>query len=499
MAGGVQFLRLLGRKSDLFSGTLGRHNRREQIPPHARKRPGLAHAVELWQDRGRGLRILGMSERAPKRRGKPPDPGVEILIAGPPPYNSASEWTQERVLAYGRDAVAWVRERLGDDPETAAGVLVEAHAHQDETSPHFHFTIIAATEARPRPSKGAVEMALARAPEPFSEYRHLDHRRLIREIQNQFQEDVAGGHGLTRGEIGSRSRHAPPDHEKGLLEELEREQLHSAASADRADDEAEKRAAAEDREMEAHARADSETRRAAEQVRLAGESRAEAARQAALRKKAEARADAAEARAADAAGRAEAAEEARFKLELVVEKAAVERDLAKSGEGAAREAEARAAIDGQGKHYAELRAACDIGRKALTRAARQEKRADRAEAEVAKLRGQAASRQVADRHAARRAEKLERSRASARPRRAPQPARGADAPAVRQRPPAAPARAPAPQPRRFTPEGGRRAGVGGADYTLRGGLRGQFSAVPPPGGPVRRPAAPRPPGWRKGR
>lgn len=150
MLGGVQIFRIKARGKDLFDGKLGAHNRRDKVPLYAKKRPGRERAVELWQDRERALRILELSEAQPKRRGKPPAPGVEIFIGGPSPYDSPEEWTDEQVMAYGRDAVQWVRDRLGGDPATAAGVLVEAHAHQDEASPHSIFR----SSLRRKPGRG---------------------------------------------------------------------------------------------------------------------------------------------------------------------------------------------------------------------------------------------------------------------------------------------------------------------------------------------------------
>lgn len=101
MLGGVQIFRIKARGKDLFDGKLGAHNRRDKVPLYAKKRPGRERAVELWQDRERALRILELSEAQPKRRGKPPAPGVEIFIGGPSPYDSPEEWTDERTPCSG--------------------------------------------------------------------------------------------------------------------------------------------------------------------------------------------------------------------------------------------------------------------------------------------------------------------------------------------------------------------------------------------------------------
>lgn len=270
-----QVVRVKGRDATLFTGGLGRHNRGEQRPPQARPRPPLDPVSVLFEDRAGGEILLQRMAAAPKKRGKPPQPGVELVIAGPPPYESEAAWPQERVQAWSASVLDWLQASLADPRGEPVATLVEVHLHQDETSPNIHASLIPATLDRPRPAKKEFEYVLAGG-------RILDHRKRISAVQDRHQELVGRHFDLGRGVKGSGTRHAPTDVAKGL-----EARARGAEAREQAKDEenaalrAENEAAAE-REREARRIAEEAQRRAvqAESDRAARDLAAERAEKA---------------------------------------------------------------------------------------------------------------------------------------------------------------------------------------------------------------------------
>ena len=225
-----------GRDGGLIDGVLGRHNRRTKIPDYAVERPDMPRVVCLYEDRERGEKLIAdmrkwRVKKENKRKGPRPASCVEFLFCGMPSYDPPKDpkkranwepWTPEKIRAFSDACVDWLRRRVGD-----AGVVVEAHLHQDETSPHVHASVIAATEDCLRPDKRRLELALIGSPEDLVERtanRHPTvHREVATAILDDFQTAVADRFGLERGNVGGGARQQRPDHVKGLAQRVEAE------------------------------------------------------------------------------------------------------------------------------------------------------------------------------------------------------------------------------------------------------------------------------------
>lgn len=348
--------RMEGRNRALFSGKLGKHNRREAVPEYAVERPDRPRVVPLHDERERAKEVLKQSAKLPKRRGRKPDPGIEVVVLGPPPYDpvgqvgESAEWTDEQVHAYGRDARDWILDRLGRDPETAVGVLVEAHIHQDERTPHYHFGILAAAENCPRFSRRRVELALAGIEPEDGDVRGPNNRAVVRTILDRFHDEVGRKYGLERGEVGSARRYFQQDHLKGVSDRLAEQQAATVVASGRcADYEADlvvaKDAAEKAAEAEEKARAERDD---AARSRDAADVRARVAVDNAAR----AGLDAAEAKAAKF--RAEKRRDAAEKTAVAAAQAAADQEQAAKRAGPARR---RAAPGLEARRVAERRAA----------------------------------------------------------------------------------------------------------------------------------------------
>ena len=149
---------------------------------------------------------------APRRTGRKPHEAVELVLAGPPPYDgSAGEpWKPEREREWAHAAYAWALSILG--PES---VIAAAGWHRDESAPHVHVLAVPrapggngrvgwcatrdAAVARIRAGGGAVR--------PGSKYRVL---------QDDLHARVSRHFGLGRGVVGSGARHEAIDRVKAL-------------------------------------------------------------------------------------------------------------------------------------------------------------------------------------------------------------------------------------------------------------------------------------------
>ena len=105
-----------------------------QRPPEASARTGLEPVIKLGGDTAAAARAIkaGWAERKARRgRGPKPHPVVEFLFAGMPPWDDPNAWPVERVMAFAREAVAWVERHAGP-----RSVIAAAYLHTDERSPH---------------------------------------------------------------------------------------------------------------------------------------------------------------------------------------------------------------------------------------------------------------------------------------------------------------------------------------------------------------------------
>lgn len=263
-------MKIIGCGAERFgSGNIAQHNRRDKIPDYAIERPGLPRVVELYQDREHAEDVLELVKAQPRRRGRQPGVGIELIIAGPPPYDPIGwtgprrQWTEQQVHDFGRDAFEWVHDAVGRDPETAVATISEAHIHQDERAPHAHVTLIPATRRNPRPSKLALEYALAGV-EPPEDLRSKFPKNLRRTILDRFLKDVGAKHGLSRGRVGGHALPQPMDHIKGLSDRARDAEEASAYAAGQLEESRAENKVLADEKAESDRRAAEAERRAAE-------------------------------------------------------------------------------------------------------------------------------------------------------------------------------------------------------------------------------------------
>lgn len=284
----------------------GRSLPREAVPrdgtPPSIPLPGLDQkefaAAREWLERWR--------EGAKRRKGKPGAEAVDVIIAGPPPRESAEKWTDQQVLDWGRDIVDTFREAL--PPEA---LFLEGALHLWERAPHAHALILPVADGRL--SWKATQEHLCRS---LAGDVPADRRRQMSLIQDGCHAAFGEPYGLERGEVGSKARHRPPDRDKGLIERT----ADTQAMAARVQSEADRRVEAADRAADKRA---AEAERRADDKVLGAERRADerarAAESAAARKVDQA--------VEDAYGAEIDAEDHRFASDLLVVKAKADADI----------------------------------------------------------------------------------------------------------------------------------------------------------------------------
>ena len=90
------------------------------------EQPPLGAIVELGGEGAAAAREL-IERTRPTGRGRKPGEAIEILMAGPPSYGSAEQWSEVRELEWARESVAWAPRIFGPD-----SLVVTAALHRDE-------------------------------------------------------------------------------------------------------------------------------------------------------------------------------------------------------------------------------------------------------------------------------------------------------------------------------------------------------------------------------
>ena len=96
-----------------------------------------------------------------KQGGRPPNPYVEFLLAGPPQYSDERRWPDEKELAWAKAARERVDKRFPDSR------VVVAALHCDEAAPHVHVVLSPATTI-PRPASASTVGARRATPRSAS-------------------------------------------------------------------------------------------------------------------------------------------------------------------------------------------------------------------------------------------------------------------------------------------------------------------------------------------
>ena len=194
MAGGTQVLRVEVR--DRVDGPLAAHVLGRRRPPTAvasRENTVLVDQVSAAAEYAAGFPRTG------PKGGRPAKPGVEFVVAGPPPYGPG-EWSREQEDAYFSMALAWIVACA--EPHS---MISAAAIHRDETSPHLHLLMVPVGERNGvrRLGWSFIRDRFCPGPGPAA-------KRMSR-MQDFFHAEVGRPCGLARGEKGSTATHEQID------------------------------------------------------------------------------------------------------------------------------------------------------------------------------------------------------------------------------------------------------------------------------------------------
>lgn len=136
-----------------------------------------------------------------RRAGKRAHHAVDLMLAGPPPYATAGEWSREREARWAADCLAWVRESF---PHSVVAV---ASLHRDENSPHVHVALVPIGSDGRLGWERVKRDAMARHDPRGKQKRGV----VYGSLHDSFHERVNARYGLARGERGSGRKHVPVD------------------------------------------------------------------------------------------------------------------------------------------------------------------------------------------------------------------------------------------------------------------------------------------------
>ena len=225
---GYAQLRFETRSRSAIKGALAEHvsgNTRPETAVAREAWDGRA-VLELYQvDRDTALETIEAA-RVQKRRGRPGAEAVEILMGGPAPLDAPEAWSRKRLLAWADDSVAWAKKQIGSD-----GVLVSAHLHVDERSPHVHVVIIPVIADPKGPTLSWRRVRARAAGERDDQVSRADARRQASRLQDSYSVQVGEPHGLQRGRAGSKAQHHPTDRMQGLVDRVTDQDRALAVSA----------------------------------------------------------------------------------------------------------------------------------------------------------------------------------------------------------------------------------------------------------------------------
>ena len=146
---------------------------------------------------------------APRRPGRRPCEAVELVLAGPPPFDGTggAPWAPEREREWAHAAYAGGRSILG--PES---VVAAVGWHRDEAAPHIHVLAV----PRPEGGGGRIGWCAVRdaAVSKICGGRRAGSR--YRVLQDDLHARVSHRFGLGRGEVGSEALHEAIDRAKAV-------------------------------------------------------------------------------------------------------------------------------------------------------------------------------------------------------------------------------------------------------------------------------------------
>ena len=203
------------------------------------KRPATSLTRSEWGNRS-VVRLAGDPDRAKevtdetrsvKRSGRPGAERVRILCGHPPRFEAPEAWSQERLLSWARDSVAWVEK--GIKVKGSRAVIAGAYLHVDELRPHMHIELVPAMDDTKRPAEPA-RMSWKRLQ---GEWSGVKGKAGLGALQTSYWESVGQRYGMRRGEPSDRRREPTDDSEvlktRCRLVEAQRDQARSRLSRER--------------------------------------------------------------------------------------------------------------------------------------------------------------------------------------------------------------------------------------------------------------------------
>lgn len=264
----IQVVRI-EKHRQLPAALLAHHDGRTR-PAEARGRPELkVKPAVVLLDNLVAAREAIKAAKAIKGRGRPATIlYVEMMFAGPPPFDAPEAWPKERIGQWLQASISWVCKCAGPN-----AVVVAAYYHTDERSPHLHLLLVPIND-KGRLSWKTVERGFAADPKAVG-------KQIMSSLQDRYHEEVGRRFGLARGEVGSRRKHEPIDRRKGLVDRILADPAKCSArqyaeaallraedvdrERDRAVQQQREAEAERDRAVDAEARAEAERARAVEE------------------------------------------------------------------------------------------------------------------------------------------------------------------------------------------------------------------------------------------
>ena len=195
------------RERPHFVGSLAAHLDGSTRPATAmdaaacRARRGREPVEALLPDGSAAVRAVLHQHRENRRRGRQPNEIVDLMLAGPPPWEQARDadgnlvgeapWPAERVDAWRDAALAWGVRIFGPESTMLGGWL-----HADETSPHVHLAGVPIQDGRI--SWKALKTTFA---SDFLGRKSVHHRFIYSAMRQSYHEEVGRRFGLARGEV----------------------------------------------------------------------------------------------------------------------------------------------------------------------------------------------------------------------------------------------------------------------------------------------------------
>ena len=197
------------RERKVLPPLLGRHfnggvrPRTALSPKVCRSQRGRDPVQKLLPDRTDDAIACLKHHRANRRRGRQPNEAIDLLLAGPPPWeqhydtdgnpDGAPPWSPEKVDDWVKATVDFVTRMAG--PES---IVLQAWLHCDEKSPHIHVLLVPRQDDRISWKAVRTEFACAEA---GRKQRSMHHSIAYATFRESYYQRVGKQFGLERGDV----------------------------------------------------------------------------------------------------------------------------------------------------------------------------------------------------------------------------------------------------------------------------------------------------------